>query len=173
MSGFANDPVTRPLSRTRRRNASCRDPNSKSINPNGGIPKSAALVSSTNTSRSRPASVAVSNSSSVYDTCGLSRTWEPYRVPSTATYTSHPRTRSAHSSAGSWSAAEKSSMSTITCPAAEIARSTAATYDISAGNSRSSRVCEMNTRHPLPEPSESATPTPSASTRPAKDGDRW
>ena len=39
-------------------------------------------------------------------------------------------------------------MSTITCPAAEIARSTAATYDVPAGKSRSSEVCEMNTRHP-------------------------
>ena len=33
-------------------------------------------------------------------------------------------------------------MSTITCPAAEIARSTAATYDVPSGNSRSSEVCE-------------------------------
>ena len=38
-------------------------------------------------------------------------------------------------------------MSTITCPAAEIARSTSATYDSPRGNSRSSEVCEMNTRH--------------------------
>ena len=40
-----------------------------------------------------PASVAVSNSNSVYDTSGLSRTGEPYRVPSTPTYTSQLRTR--------------------------------------------------------------------------------
>ena len=49
-------------------------------------------------------------------------------------------------------------MSTITCPAAETARSTAATYDIPFGKSRSSEVCERNTRHPLasPEPSKPA-----------------
>ena len=34
----------------------------------------------------------------------------------------------------------------------EIARSTAATYDRPAGKSRSSEVCEMNTRHPAPSP---------------------
>ena len=45
-------------------------------------------------------------------------------------------------------------MSTITCPAAETARSAAATYDVPFGKSRSSEVCERNTRHPLvsPEP---------------------
>ena len=50
-------------------------------------------------------------------------------------------------------------MSTITCPAAEIARSTAATYDVPFGKSRSSEVCEMNTRHlaPSPELPEPAT----------------
>ena len=49
-------------------------------------------------------------------------------------------------------------MSTITCPAAEIARSTAATYDVPFGKSRSSEVCEMNTRHraPSPRPAEPA-----------------
>ena len=99
-AGLAKDCVTSPLSRTRRRNASWRAPNSRSINLDGGIPTSSASVSSRNTSRSRPASVAVSNSSSVYDTSGLSRTGEPYRVPSTPTYTSHPRTRSAHTCAG-------------------------------------------------------------------------
>ena len=41
-------------------------------------------------------------------------------------------------------------MSTITCPTAEIARSAAATYDVPSGKSRSSEVCEMNTRHPAP-----------------------
>ena len=41
-----------------------------------------------------------SNSSSVYDTSGLSRTGEPVpRVPSTPTYTWHPCTRCLHSSA--------------------------------------------------------------------------
>ena len=50
--------------------------------------------------RPGPASVAVSNSSSVYDIPCLSRTGEPYRVPSTPTFTSHPRTRSAHTRAG-------------------------------------------------------------------------
>ena len=69
-AGFANDRVVSPLSCTRRRNASCRSPNSRSINADSGIPTSSASVSSRNTSRSRPASVAVSNSSSVYDTSG-------------------------------------------------------------------------------------------------------
>jgi hypothetical protein len=59
-----------------------------------------ASVSSTNTSRSSPASVAVPNSSSVYDTSGTSRTGEPYRVPRIPTYTLQLRTRSAHSRAG-------------------------------------------------------------------------
>ena len=63
----------------------------------------------------------------------MSRTGEPYRVPSTPTYTWHPRTRSMHSWAGGWSAAGKSAMSTITCPAAEIARSAAATYEFPGG----------------------------------------
>ena len=45
-------------------------------------------------------SVAVSNSSSVYDIPGSSRTGDPYRVPSIPTYTSHDRTRSWHSWAG-------------------------------------------------------------------------
>ena len=98
--GLANDWVSSPLSWTRRRNASWRWPNSRSISRDSGIPTSAASVSSTNTSRSSPASVAVSNSSSVYDTSSLSGTGEPYPVPSTPTYTSHPRTRSAHTSAG-------------------------------------------------------------------------
>ena len=98
-AGLANDCVISSLSCTRRRNASWRAPNSRSINADSGIPTSAASVSSRNTSRSRPASVAVSNSSSVYDTSGLSRTGEPYRVPSTPTYTSQPRTRSTHSCA--------------------------------------------------------------------------
>ena len=140
MAGLANDPVTSPLSRTRRRNASCRAPNSRSINADSGIPTSAASMSSRNTNRSKPASVAVSNSSSVYDTSGRSRTGEPYRVPSIPTYASHPRTRSAHSCAAGWLAAGNPAMSTITCPAAETARSTAATYDIPGGNSRSSEV---------------------------------
>ena len=83
MSGLANDRVISLLSWTRRRKSSCRSPNSRSISLDRGIPTSAASVSSRNTSRSRPASVAVSNSSSVYDTSGLSRTGEPYRVPST------------------------------------------------------------------------------------------
>ena len=51
-------------------------------------------------------------------------------------------------------------MSTITCPAAEIACSTAATYDDCRGKSRSSEVCERNTRHLAPEPPEPATPIP-------------
>ena len=86
------------------------------------------------------AAVAVSNSSSVYETSGRSRTGEPYRVPSTPIYTSHPCTRSAQTCAAGWSVAGKSAMFTITCPAAEIARSTAATYDVPAGNSRNSDV---------------------------------
>ena len=54
-------------------------------------------------------------------------------------------------------------MSTITCPAAEIARSAAATYDIPFGKFRSSEVCEMNTRHvsplrDLPKPANCVTP---------------
>ena len=126
-AGLAKDCVVSSLSCTRRRNSSCRTPNSRSINANAGIARSEALMSRRNTSRSKPASVAVSNSSSVYDTSGLSRTGEPYRVPSTPTYTLHPRTTSAQSSAGVRSAAGKSFMSTITCPAAETARSTAAT----------------------------------------------
>ena len=92
-------------------------------------------------------------------TSGLSRTGEPYRVPRIPTYTSHPRTRSTHSCAAGRSAAGKSAMSTITCPAAEIARSAAATYDIPFGNFRSSEVCERNTRHPpiSPGPSKAGT----------------
>ena len=83
MSGLANDRVVSMLSWTRRRKSSCRWPNSRSISLDSGIPTSPASVSRRKTSRSRPASVAVSNSSSVYDTSGLSRTGEPYRVPST------------------------------------------------------------------------------------------
>ena len=41
-----------------------------------------------------------------------------------------PRTRSAHTCAAGWSAAGKSAISTITCPAAEIARSASVTYDV-------------------------------------------
>jgi hypothetical protein len=92
--------------------------------------------------------VAASNSSSVYDTSGRSRTGEPYRVPSTPIYTSHPCTRSAHNCAAGWSAAGNPDMSTTTCPAAETASFTAVTYDPPAGNSLSSEVCEMNTRRP-------------------------
>jgi len=84
-------------------------------------------------------------------------------VPSTPTYTSHPRTRSAHTRAGAWPAAAKSAMSTTTCPAAEIARSAAATYDVPFGKFRSSEVCETNTRHlapspELPKPANCVTP---------------
>jgi hypothetical protein len=67
-------------------------------------------------------------------------TGEPYRVPSTPTYTSHPRTRSAHSPAAGRSAAGNPAMSTITCPHAETAPFTAATYDRPAGKSASSEV---------------------------------
>ncbi len=42
--------------------------------------------------------------------------------------------------AAGWSAAGKSAMFTITCPAAEIARSAAATYDVPVGSSRNSDV---------------------------------
>ncbi len=49
------------------------------------MPTSSASSSSTKTSRFSPASVAVSNSNSVYDTAGLSRTGEPYRIPSSPT----------------------------------------------------------------------------------------
>ena len=54
-------------------------------------------------------------------------------------------------------------MFTITCPAADTARSAAATYEFPGGNSRSSEVCDTNTRHPppSPEPSEPAKPIPS------------
>ena len=60
-------------------------------------------------------------------------------LPRIPTYTSHPRTRSAHSCAAGRSAAGKSAMSTITCPSAETARSAAATYDIPFGNSPARR----------------------------------
>ena len=77
MSGLANDRVVSLLSWTRRRKSSCRWPYSRSISRDSGMPTSPASVSRRNTSRSRPPSVAVSNSSSVYDTSGLSRTGEP------------------------------------------------------------------------------------------------
>src|SRR6185437_6734094 len=136
------------------------------------MPTSSASVSSKNTRRGRPASVAVPNSSSVYDTSGLSRTGEPYRVPSIPTYTSHPRTRPAHTCAAGRSAAGKSAMSTITCPAAETALSAAATYDIAFGKSRSSEVCDRNTRHPPPspgpfKPANRVTPSTSNTLEPA------
>lgn len=89
-AGFRNDWTVSPLSRTRRRNSSCRSPNWRSISSSTGIPTSAAAVSSKNISRGNPAAVAVSKSSSVYETSGRSRTGEPYRVPSTP---HTPRTR--------------------------------------------------------------------------------
>ncbi len=52
-------------------------------------------------------------------------------------------------------------MSTTTCPHADTARSAAAIYEAPAGNSRSSDVCDKNTRHPPPP----APPAPA--TRPA------
>ena len=63
-------------------------------------------------------------------------------------------------------------MSTITCPAAETARSAAATYDVPFGKSRSSEVCERNTRHPptSPGPSKPAnrvTPSTGNTLKPA------
>ena len=63
-------------------------------------------------------------------------------------------------------------MSTITCPAAEMALSTAATYDAPRGNSRSSEVCERNTRHPpiSPEsfkPANRVTPSTGNTLKPA------
>ena len=52
----------------------------------------------------------------------------------------------------------KSAISTITCPAAEIARSASATYDFPpAGKFRSSEVCETNTRHRAPHPDSRAS----------------
>ena len=46
-------------------------------------------------------------------------------------------------------------MSTITCPAAEIARSAAATKDVPPGKSRSPEVRERNTRHRVVSPGPS------------------
>ena len=53
-------------------------------------------------------------------------------------------------------------MSTGTCPAAMMARSAAATYEVPFGKSRSSEVCEMNTRHRglSPEPVTRYPPPP-------------
>ena len=90
----------------------------------------------------------------------MSRTGEPYRVPKIPMYTSQLRTLSAHTCVAGWSAAGKSAISTITCPAAETARSASAAYEIPpAGKFRSSDVCDRNTRHvaPLPGLSEPAT----------------
>ena len=134
-------------------------PNSRSINRDAGIPRLSASVSRRNTtSRSSPALVAVPNSSSVYDTGHL-----PHRGavpgaqhPDKYLTPPHPvRAQPCGDLIGGW----KSAMSTITCPAAETARSAAATYDIPRGKSRSSEVCERNTRHLVvsPEPSKAAT----------------
>jgi hypothetical protein len=51
-------------------------------------------------------------------------------------------------------------MSTTTCPAADTARSAAATNDPPFGKSRSSEVCDKNTRHPPAAPAASNVPNP-------------
>ena len=91
----------------------------------------------------------------------MSRTGDPYRVPSTPTYTSQLRTRSSHTCAAGWSAAGKSAISTITCPAAEIARSASATYDPLSGSSAAQRYATRTpaTGHYRPRhPSQPAPP---------------
>jgi hypothetical protein len=56
-------------------------------------------------------------------------------------------------------------MSTITCPHAETARSTAATYDPPGGKSRNSEVCDTNARQIAwpASPATAALPPPVAS----------
>jgi hypothetical protein len=81
--------------------------------------------------------------------------------------TSQPRTRSAHSRAAGCPAAGKSAMSTITCPAAETARSASATYDPCSGKCRSSEVCDKNTRHRSPPPGPATHLTPYGNPVPA------
>ena len=90
---MATVPAVTPDSSILARNARCRACNCGSVFSNifGGI-GSAAFSSSKNTSCGSPASAAVSNSSSVYDTSGRSRTGVPYRNPISPTYTSQPRT---------------------------------------------------------------------------------
>ena len=68
-------------------------------------------------------------------------------------------------------------MSTIMNPAAETARSAAATYDVPLGKSRSSEVCDRNTRHLAASPESSkpanrVTPSTGNTLRPASQPDQ-
>jgi hypothetical protein len=126
-----------PASDSRARNANCRSPCSRSTNNSRGPTVSSP---SRNTNRGNPTAVASSNSNSVYDTSGLSRTGEPNRNPTITTYTAAWRTASPHTCAGASSRAVKYFISVTASPARDTASSAAATNERPAGSRRNSEV---------------------------------